>query len=154
MLYSLQFHQLKCTCGHSACLSVHGYYYRTVRTSKGSFRLRICPLICSECGNPHALLPASIVPYDQIDLDDQRIIVVAYEAGTNRNRVCTPEGAIDENDVKAVIRRYRRRWRQMLLSESIRLSERIRLVRECFAHYSMQFMQIRQTPNTLFEATT
>ena len=64
------------------------------------------------------------------------------------------EGAIDENDVKAVIRRYRRRWRQMLLSESIRLSERIRLVRECFAHYSMQFMQIRQTPNTLFEATT
>lgn len=154
MLYSLQFHQLKCTCGHSACLSVHGYYYRTVRTSKGSFRLRICRLICSECGKTHAILPASIVPYDQIDLDDQRIIVVAYEAGTNRNRVCTPEGAIDENDVKAVIRRYRRRWRQMLLSESIRLSERIRLVCECFAHYSMQFMQIRQTPNTLFEATT
>ena len=25
MLGSLQFHQLKCTCGHSACLSVHGY---------------------------------------------------------------------------------------------------------------------------------
>lgn len=111
-------------------------------------------MICSECGRTHAILPASIVPYDQIGLDDQRIIVVAYEAGTNRNRVCTPEGAIDENDVKAVIRRYRRRWRQMLLSESIRLSERIRLVRECFAHYSMQFMQIRQTPNTLFEATT
>ncbi len=111
-------------------------------------------MICSECGRTHAILPASIVPYDQIDLEDQRIIVVAYETGADRNQVCTPEGAIDENDVKAVILRYRRRWRQMLLSEAIRLSDRLRLVRECFAHYSMQFMQIHRTPNSLFTATT
>ena len=154
MLGSLQFHQLKCTCGYSACLSVYGHYHRTVRTSKGSFRLRICRVICSECGRTHAILPESIVPYDQISLEDQRVIVIAYENGTDRNKVCTPEGAIDENDVKAVILRYRRRWRQMLLAGSIRLSDRIRLVRRCFAHYSMQFMQIRQTPNTLFAATT
>lgn len=85
MLGSLQFHQLKCTCGHSACLSVHGYYHRTVRTSKGSFRLRICRVICSECGRTHAILPESIVPYDQISLEDQRVIVIAYENGTDRN---------------------------------------------------------------------
>lgn len=154
MLCSLQFHQLKCTCGHAGCLSVHGYYYRTVRTSMGKFRLRVCRVICSVCGRTHAILPLSIVPYSQIDLEDQRVIIIAYETGQDRNAICTPEASIDENDVKAVIRRYRSHWRQMLLAEVIQLSDTFRLVQGCFAHYSMQFMQIRRTPNTLFAGTT
>ena len=154
MLCSLQFHRLKCKCGHSGCMTVHGYYSRTVRSSFGAFRMRVCRVICSECGRTHAILPASLVPYSQIDFEDQCVIIDAFENGTDRNAACTPEGAIDENDVKTVIRNYRRHWRTMLICEAILLSDRLNLIISCFAHYSMQFMQIRRTPNTLFENPT
>lgn len=36
ILSSIQFHQLTCTCGHSACLSVHGYYLRGLKTLTAS----------------------------------------------------------------------------------------------------------------------
>ena len=31
LIAQLQFHRLTCTCGHSGCLSVHGYYIRSLR---------------------------------------------------------------------------------------------------------------------------
>lgn len=55
ILSSIQFHQLTCTCGHSACLSVHGYYLRGLKTPDGIIRLRICRLRCHECRRTHAL---------------------------------------------------------------------------------------------------
>lgn len=30
IINSLQFHRLTCSCGHSACLTIHGYYRRGV----------------------------------------------------------------------------------------------------------------------------
>lgn len=65
--------------------------------------MRVCRVICSECGRTHAILPASLVPYSQIDFEDQCVIIDAFENGTDRNAACTPEGAIDENDVKNVV---------------------------------------------------
>ncbi|MBR0392596.1 MAG: hypothetical protein IJK38_09775 [Oscillospiraceae bacterium] len=61
---------------------------------------------------------------------------------------------MDENNVKSIIRRYTRFWRQRLLSESIRFTEIPSLVRSCFSFYSMQFMQIRGAPAKLFSLTT
>ena len=57
---SLPFHQLTCSCGHSGCLTVHGYYDRSVKSGDGSVRLHICRVKCSHCNKTHALLPAYI----------------------------------------------------------------------------------------------
>lgn len=81
LIHDLQLHQLTCSCSHSACLSVHGYYKRTVKLSSGAIRLRVCRVKCSECGATHALLLSSMVPYSQIPLPDQQRICRDYEEG-------------------------------------------------------------------------
>lgn len=154
VINNVQFHQLKCSCGHSACLSIHAYYTRSVFLPDGIHPLRICRVRCSECKKTHALLLSSLVPYDRISLLDQYTVICAYEDGTDRNAVCDQNPAIDENNVKAIIRRYLYFWLQRLLSESILLSELSSLIRNCFSFYSMQFMQIRRATAGLFALTT
>jgi len=150
----LQLHQVTCSCGHSACLHPHAYYFRTVRTSSGCFRLRVLRLKCSECGRTHAVLPSSIVPYDQFSLESQILVVRAFESGSDPTEVCESGEQLDENSVKAIIRRYRKHWREKLIAERIRLCPVPELVRQCFAFYSAQFLQIRRMVNTLFVNTT
>ena len=154
VINSLQFHRLKCSCGHSACLSIHAYYTRSIFLPDGVYSLRICRVRCSECGRTHALLLSSIVPYDRISLSDQHTVVCAYEDGSDRNAVCDQNPSVDENNVKSIIRRYTRFWLQRLLSESIPFREIPSLIRSCFSFYSMQFMQIRKTATILFAQTT
>ena len=83
ILSSIQFHQLTCTCGHSACLSVHGYYLRGLKTPDGIIRLRICRLRCHECRRTHALLPSLIVPYSQVSAPDQADIIHFFRINTH-----------------------------------------------------------------------
>ena len=154
VINALQFHQLRCSCGHSACLSIHAYYRRNVFLPDGSVTLRICRVRCSVCGRTHALLLSSIVPYDRISLSDQHSVVRAYQEQTDRNAVCEANPTIDENNVKSIIRRFRRFWLQRLLAEKIRLSEIPALIHNCFSFYSMQFMQIRRTAAVLFASAT
>lgn len=154
IINSLQFHQLTCTCGHSSCLSVHGYYTRGIILPDGKHFLRICRVKCSECGKTHALLLTSIVPYDRISLSDQHTIVCAFENGTDKYAVCEDNPSLDESNVRSVIRRYCLYWLQRLLAEKISLSAIPSLIRECLAAYSMQFMQIHRTEAVLFVCTT
>lgn len=151
---SLQLHQLTCTCGHSGCLCVHAYYSRSVFTPDGLVTIRICRVRCEFCGKTHALLLSSIVPYDRISLSDQYDIICAYEDGTDTDAVCDANNCIDENNVKSVILRYRRFWRQRLRSESIGLVPFASLVRGCLSVYCLQFMQIHPTPAMPFLNTT
>ncbi len=151
---SIQMHQLKCSCGHSACLHIHGYYKREVHSSAGCYTLCIQRVKCTECGRTHAILLSSIVPYQQIALEDQRITVQAFEEHGDTMQACTPSDAIDENNVKSIIRRYRRHWREKLRSEGISLDGWAGLVRGCFACFSAQFMQIHRSQNSLFPNTT
>ena len=65
VIFDLQLHQMTCSCSHSACLSVHGYYWRSVKLPSGTLRLRVCRVKCSECGTTHALHLTSMVPYSQ-----------------------------------------------------------------------------------------
>ena len=88
VIFDLQLHQLTCSCSHSACLSVHGYYRRTVKLSSGAIRLRVCRVKCSECGATHALLLSSMVPYSQILLSDQQRICKDYEEDRDLCMVC------------------------------------------------------------------
>ena len=154
VLNELQLHQLTCSCGHSSCLSVHGYYKRSVKMDEGTLRLRICRVRCSACDATHAILLSSIVPYSQISLADQQRICQDYETGNDTCGICGDHLSIDENNVKSVLRNYRRYWRQKLISLRICLSPLTGLVFSCFSFYSSQFMQIRRRSNRLFSYTT
>lgn len=151
---SLQLHQLSCSCGHSACLSIHAYYYRSVKLQTGMIRLRICRLICSECHKTHAVLLSSIVPYSQIRMLDQQRICVSYESANKPSGICDINPSIDENNVKTVIHNYRKFWREKLLSLRIALSPIPRLICSCFSNYSASFMQIHRMTNLLFVTPT
>ena len=154
IIESLDLALLTCTCGHSGCLSIHGYYTRSVITPVGKVVLIICRVKCSECGHTHALLLSSMVPYSQIPAEDQRLIAEAYESGTKRSTLCSLGSGIDENNIKSVIRRYVKFWRQRLIAAGIRLESLPDLITSCFRDYSKQVMQIRSTRNKLFAPST
>lgn len=152
---SLQMHQLVCSCGRAACLTIHGYYKRTLKTPRGPVRMRICRVRCSACKITHALMPVFIVPYSQTSLPDQVEIIRNYEEG-NRDFSALMERcpSIDENNIKAVVRNYLHCWKQRLLSFSIPLAPMKDLVAGCFGHCKYQFMQVKETVNVLFAQTT
>lgn len=154
VIYHLQLHQLSCSCGHSACLSVHGYYRRALKLPSGSLHLRVCRVKCSQCGTTHALLLSSMVPYSQIPLSDQQKICSDYEDGRRINAVCENNPSIDENNVKSILRNYRRHWREKLRSLRLCLFPLNSLILSCFSDYSSQFMQIHQRVNKLFLSPT
>ena len=153
-IYNLQFHQLICTCGHSGCLTIHGYYDRSVKSGDSCLSLHICRVICSECGRTHALLLSSLVPYSQVSTKDQIHIIAHYESVSDFSSVMDNIPSIDESCVRSVIRRFRQFWRQRLLSESITPMPDNSFTRRCFCTFRRQFMQIKCTPNILFLTPT
>lgn len=79
-IHSINFNNLTCTCGHSACLTKHAYYQRFVKTCLPTkVRLSILRLKCSNCKSTHALFPITIVPYSSISLDDHISILSNYQ---------------------------------------------------------------------------
>ena len=154
VIEKLEMHRIKCSCEHSGCLSFHARYDRSVITASGKKVLTIWRVICSECRHTHALLLSSIVPYNQIPAGTQQEIAAAYEERSDRNELCSSGCGIDENNIKSVIRRYVKSWRERLLSESISLHSLPDLISACFSHYSKQFMQIRNTCNKLVSFST
>ena len=116
---NLQFHQLKCPCGHAGGLSVHGYYNRFIKTSEGKLPFRICRVVCEVCGKTHALLLSSMVPYSQLSFADHLQIIEAYEADAPTATLLHNSDCMDESTIRHVIRRYRRHWKQRLISHSI-----------------------------------
>ena len=151
---SLQFHQLTCPCGHSGCLTIHGYYDRTVKSGDSDLRIHVCRVICRECGHTHALLLYSIVPYSQVSLTDQIDIIEHSQSVGDFSAVMDATPSIDESCVRSVIRRFRRHWEQRLLSENILISPNTDFIRCCFSAFHKQFMQIKRTPNILFLTPT
>ena len=154
VINSLQFHRLSCPCGHSGCLTIHGYYDRTVKSGDCDLRLHVCRVICSECGHTHALMLSSIVPYSQVSLTDQVDIIEHALSDGDLSTVMNATPSIDESCVRSVIRRFRRHWEQRLLSENILLSLSSDFIRCCFSTFYRQFMQIKCTTNILFPVPT
>lgn len=152
---SIPFHRLTCTCGHSACLSKHAYYYRSIKTPLGKIRLRICRVKCSLCGATHALLLAEMVPYSQIPLISQ--IYIARESlssSPDYSAVMDKNPEIDESNIASVLRQFNRFWKERLLSQSTSLEDHNNLIRQSFAFFRRQFMQIKCTSNILFPIPT
>ncbi len=152
---SLHFHRLTCSCGHSACLNKHAYYYRSIKTPLGKIRLRICRVKCSLCGTTHALLLAEMVPYSQIPLISQIYITRESLADSpNYNAVMAANPEIDESNIASVLRQFNRFWKERLLSQGITLTNHSSLISQSFAFFRRQFMQIKCTPNILFSIPT
>lgn len=154
LIASLQFHRLSCSCGHSGCLTIHGYYTRKLKQGLDSIFLSVCRVKCSACGKTHALLPSFIVPYSQISLPDQAQIILASEIAASVSAVMERTPSIDENNVSSILRRYRQYWKQRLLSEGISILPLPALVLRCFEAFHKQFLQIKCTSNLLFANTT
>ena len=154
LISNLQFHKLHCSCDHSGCLTVHGYYYRYLKTPSGKLRFRICRVKCEVCGKTHAILLSSFVPYSQISLKDHVEIIEAFEDVAPTASLLKSNDSIDESRFRYIIRQYLNHWKQKLLSEKIALAPSSDLIQSCFKHYSRQFMQIRRTTNLIFSSTT
>lgn len=153
-IYNLQFHQLVCSCGHSGCLTIHGYYDRSIKNGDSFLRLHICRVICSECGRTHALLLSSIVPYSHISTLEQMDIIRHSESDGDFSVLMDNTPSIDESNVRSVIRRFRLHWKQRLLSEGLVLMPDSSFIRCCFSTFRRQFMQVKSTPNILFLTPT
>ena len=154
MIHSLQFHTLKCTCGHASCLTIHGYYSRHLKTPNGVIPLRICRVYCHVCHKTHALLPSSLVPYSQISAPEQADIILRYLNRQSQNPAMEHNPYIDESCIRHIIRSYLLYFKERLLSFRILLVPFSRLTHLCFSYFGRQFMQVKCTPNTLFLNTT
>lgn len=150
-LDELQLHTVKCTCGKSGCLIRYGHYRRYVIVMSEYLALIVQRVRCKECGTSHALLPSFLVPYSQVPLADQQDILKCLENGTSPETVMERNLLVDENNVKYIIRQFRRHWEQRILSLGLSLKDS--LVIPSLTVFSRQFMQIHRTRNILLSPT-
>lgn len=143
----LQLHMVGCTCGRKGCLIRYGHYKRYVKFMSTLIPLCIQRVWCKECETSHALLPSPLVPYSQIPLEDQQEILACRESGKSPEAVMGRNYLVDENHVKYISRQFKKHWKERLAA--LRLSLTDYLTVPCLGSYSMQFMQIRRTPNKL-----
>ena len=131
LINSLQLHRLTCTCGHSACLSIHGYYTRSLKTPEGKSSFRICRVICSCCHHTHALLPSSMVPYSQISMEEHVEVISCHETKEGWEPLMHRNPSIDEGNCRYIVRSFLKHWKHRLLSGKITLSDSTLLIRDC-----------------------
>lgn len=126
----------------------HGYYSRRLKTSHGTIVLRILRVKCKECGRTHAILPELVVPYSQIPADLQQIMLL-YPLGSRELETLMQSNCdITESNILAVRSRYRRNWKERLLSMGMTLQVDIAdLIQRSFFVFHRQFMQIRRGIN-------
>ena len=151
MVDGLQLFQVECTCGKKGCLIRYGHYRRSVKLNSAMVRLSIQRVFCTECGVSHALIPSILVPYSHVPLHDQQQILDRAEKGKDMEPVMENNLLIDENNVKYIIRQFKRHWKQRLLSAALAIMDD--LAQPCLSLYSRQFMQIHRTRNKLCTCT-
>mgnify|MGYP006916112610 CR=1 FL=1 len=151
-VFRLQPHRMKCKCGRCGGLIFYGHYERKLKLLGLFLSIIIQRVRCSFCGKTHALIPSLIVPYSQIPREDQQEILKLNDEGKTADSVLNRNCQIDESNVRHIIRRYKRFWKERILS--LGLSLRDRLTETCLSVYSLQFMQNHRTWNSLFSPPT
>lgn len=148
VIFSLPIRQLECSCGEAGSLTFYGFYNRKVKSDGDMIVLRIQRVKCKKCGKTHAILLTSLVPCSQISLQDQQKIIYDASGPGRHSGVMERNPLVDENNARHILRQFRKHWKERLLSLGLSVVDR--LVRPCFLHFSMQFMQVRRIPNVLF----
>ena len=99
---------------------------------------------CKECGRTHAILPELVVPYSQLPADLQQYMLL-YPLGSPELEALMQENSdITESNILAVRSRYRKHWKERLLTMGWELQNDIAdLIRNAFSFFHRQFMQIR-----------
>lgn len=144
----LPFHKLSCTCKQKGSLIKHGYYSRSIKSPEGFIKLSILRVYCKSCKKTHAILPSWIIPYSRILCHDQVSIIHSYLNHLSFEPIMLSNLLIDESNIRYVIQQYLAHWKERIASFNGFLSDFT--VKECFKHFSRQFMQIKCTPNILF----
>jgi hypothetical protein len=151
-VFGLQIHMMECKCGHCGSLIFYGHYSRHLKILGLFLSLIVQRVRCSFCGRTHALVPSLIVPYSQIPREDQQEILELNEAGKPAGQVLDRNCQIDESHVRHIIRRFKRHWKERILSLGLSLHDR--LTEACLSVYSLQFMQVHRTWNSFFSPPT
>lgn len=154
VLEKVQIHRLSCPCcGHSGCLTIHGYYTRKVRTPGGIVSIRILRVKCS-CGKTHSVLLASMIPYSQIRLADMISVIMSEDdpASSVSLQLSIPD--ISTSLIQRIRKNFHRHWEQRILSIGISLGSPATLSSSCLRVFGRQFMQIRCTVNGLLTFPT
>ena len=145
---NIPLYQLRCNCGHAGCLVRHGYYRRRLKTRQGTIVLCILRVKCKECGRTHAILPELVVPYSQIPADLQQHMLLYPLGSPDLEALMQSNSDITESNILAIRSRYRKHWKERLLTMGRELQEDIAaLIREAFSFFHRQFMQIRRGIN-------
>lgn len=144
---NLQLHMVECPCGKKGFLIRYGHYHRRLKHLCELLDIRIQRVLCTACGKSHALMPSLIVPYSQITQVDQQDILACVEKGISPEGVMQRNFLIDENNVKYIIRQFRRHWKQRILSLGLSLADALTI--PCLRAFGRQFMQVHHTRNIL-----
>lgn len=154
LIEDLQLCQIPCpNCKCTGCFVIHGYYKRTVTTGLVSVSIRIQRIKCISCSKTQSILTSQMVPYSQIALSTQVKIVEAVEKKTSYSSI-EAKFSISLYCINHIISNYYKYWKQMALIASLDFSNLVELSRQSFSNYSLQFMQIRNTRNSLWVNTT
>lgn len=141
---ALPIYMLRCSCGHAGCLVRHGYYSRRLKTLGETIILRILRVKCKECGRTHAILPEVVVPYSQIPADLQQYMLLYPLGSPELEELMQSNCDITESNILAVRSRYRRNWKERLLTMGMRVqTDIVDLIKGSFSVFHRQFMQIR-----------
>lgn len=145
---NLPIYMLRCSCGHAGCLVRHGYYSRRLKTLQGTIMLRILRVKCKECGRTHAILPELVVPYSQIPAELQQFMLLYPLGSPELEELMQSNCDITESNILAVRSRYRRNWKERLLTMGMRVqTDIVDLIKGSFSVFHRQFMQIRSGIN-------
>ena len=145
---NLPLYKLCCSCGHAGCLVRHGYYNRCLKTRQGTIILRILRVRCKECGRTHAILPELLVPYTQIPADLQQYMLLYPLGSRELETLMQANSDITESNVLAIRNRYRRNWKERLLTIGKDVRDDIdKLIQRAFSAFHRQFMQIHRGIN-------
>lgn len=151
---SLQLHVIRCPeCNHYALIR-HGFYNRHILTDEEDIVLRVVRVKCKHCGKTHAILPSTLVPYQQVPVDTQYDIITDYFNNKSIYSSLERHPFIDESLARAILKRFASFWKERLIAASIKMDSIKDLVFKCISNYKLQFMQIRYTPISIFSPPT
>ncbi len=154
LIDDLQLCQLTCpVCSSTGQFVVHAYYKRNVKFKEHTTSIRIQRIKCQSCLKTQALLTSHIVPYSQISLSTQVDVINESISDASYSTMEAHLG-ISIYCINHIISMFHKYWRQMALIARLDLSNLRSLSFASFSHYSLQFMQIRYTSNTLLVNTT
>ena len=106
---------------------------------------------CKHCGKTHAIFPKFIVPYSQILLNDDLSIIRAYTSNDSFEPIMTANEFIDESNIRYVISRYLKYWREPIAAFGFCITDDIvSIIRHCLFRFKRQFMQIKCITNIIF----